>query len=148
MITAETLHRWAERLCFMTSGGRAEAAALLEVSPRLVDHPDFARVEPPPEGATRLRIFDDLATHTAIDYLDVELVPPGIPLAALEARFGPGEAAVRVSATSPYKQWFRVELEGAPGTCDVFASFPQKPTATSSTTSIMLRRNPSPAPKR
>jgi hypothetical protein len=147
MVTADTLRVWSERLCHLATGGRAAAAALLEVTAPLVDHRDFALV-PPPEGATRIRIFDDLSTHTTIDYIEVQLAPPGILLAALEATFGPGEPSVRVSATSPYKQWFRVELPGAPCTCDVFAEFPTRPSAASSTASIMLRRNPSPAPKR
>jgi len=148
VIDAAGLRRWAERLCELARGGRAEAARALELTARLDAHRDYALVEPPPAGATRLRIFDDLATHTTVDYIDVELAAPGPTLAQLQQALGDGQPAVRVSVTSPHKQWFRIELDGAPCTCDVFAVFDHKPGPTSTATAVTLRRNPSPSPAR
>jgi len=145
MITADLLRRWADRLCLLARGGRTETAQQLELASPLVHHKDHALVEPPPAGAARMRIFDDLATHTTLDFVDLELAPPGLTLADLQAQLGPGEPSVRVSPWSAHKQWFKIEVAGAPCTCDVFASFKDAPTATSRTTELMLRRNPSPA---
>lgn len=134
MIDPSTLRTWADRLCQLASGGRAEAAQAIGCA---LDDPQLPGVE-------RLRIFDDLATHTTLDYLDLELAAPGLTLEELQAALGPGEPSVRVSARSPHKRRFWVTVEGAPCTCDVYATFKDEPTASSTTTAIMLRRNPSP----
>lgn len=148
MITPSTLRTWADRICQLATGGRAEAAQAIGLT-SLVEHKDYALVEPPPAGAERLRIFDDLATHTTLDHLDLELAAPGLTLEALQAAaLGPGETSVRVSAGRAHKRRFWITVDGAPCTCDVYASFKGEPIASSTTTAITLRRNPSPAPVR
>jgi hypothetical protein len=140
VITADTLHDWADAICRWTGGGRAEATAMVGGALR-VERADHASVEPPPEGATRLRIYDDMATHSVLDYLDVELAAPGLSRAELEARFGPGELSPRVSATSPHKLRLRVDPDGTPCTCDVYAVFTDKPQADTRARTVTLRRN-------
>ena len=147
MITAASLRRWAEQICQLSTGGRAETATALGVTAAITAHRDYALVDPVPDGAKRMRIFDDLKTHSKLDYLDLELLPPGLTLEALQAELGPGRTSVRTSPYAPHDHWFEIQVDGAPGTCDVYASLKDPPTAASTSTMFRLRRNPSPAPR-
>lgn len=142
MITVDLLETWGHRLCTMASGGRAEGAALLELSPTLVAHADYAVVEPPPAGAKRVLIVDDVPGHTVVDHVEIELAPPALTLADIEAKFGAGKPSVRVSPTSAFKRSYHLDVPGAPNTCEMYATFATSPTSTTPATTISLRRNP------
>jgi hypothetical protein len=126
----------------MTSGGRAEGAALLGLSPTLVAHHDYAVVEPPPAGAKRVLIVDDVPGRTVVDHVEIELAPPALTLADLEVKFGAGKPSVRVSAASAFKRSYQLAVPGAPNTCELYAAFAASPTSATPATTITLRRNP------
>lgn len=142
MFTVDLLETWSQRLCGMVSGGRAEGAALLELSPNLEHRKDYAIVQPPPPGTKSVMIVDDIPGRTVVDHVELELVSPAMTLAAIEATFGEGKPSVRVHATSAFKRWYHVEVDGAPNTSEIYASFPNDPTADTEATTISLRRNP------
>ena len=142
MITAELLETWGQRLCTMVSGGRAEGAALLAVSPTLEARKDYSLVQPPPDGAKSMMIVDDIPGHTVVDHVELELATPAITLAEIEAKFGAGQASVRVHATSAFKRWYHLEVAGAPNTCEMYASFASDPKPDTPATIVTLRRNP------
>lgn len=138
----DTLAQWARRLCHLVVGGRHEVFDVATYA----DHANYAEVSPPPLGVVRLQIFDDLATHTKVDHITAELAE-ALAYAELQARFGDGEALVRLHPDSPHVWCFRIEQPDAPCTVDLFVTFTERPTRTSASTKIQLRRNPSPASK-
>ena len=146
MITPQLLHTWAQGLCKLPNAGRADAAAMLALPGPIVQHTKFARVEPPPAGVVHLDIYDDPETHTKLRYIQIVLESPGLSLSALEAELGKSKTAVRFHPDSTYDQWFAITVAGAPCTCDVYATFPTEPAASSTATRLMLRYGPSPAP--
>ena len=138
-INAELLKRWTEQLCRLATASPAEAAAALGIAGSIVDKGrDYATVEPPPAGTTKLMIVKGDA---GVDHLDVMLSEP-LVRGDLDARFGEGKLLPRVSAGRAYKLAYHVVVAGAPYTCEVVASFPEEPTApTSVATEVILRRD-------
>ncbi len=132
-ITPELLLRWAQGLCNTANADRAAALALL------------ALPDPPPPDITRVKIDTDDKTQQ-LRYVAIDIAPPGLSLGALRAVLGPDRDYVRFHAKAPFDQWFPIKVPGAPCTCDVFATFPTKPSAESTSTQLMLRYGPSPAP--
>lgn len=131
-ITPELLLHWAQGLCNMPNADRDSALELI------------ATPELPPD-IRNFHISTDDKTHQ-LRHIEIEILAPGISLDALRAVLGPDRDYVRFHPNAPFDQWFPIKVSGAPCTCDVFATFPTKPSADSMSTKLMLRYGPSPAP--
>jgi hypothetical protein len=137
-ITAARLRAWSEHLCRLVAAGPAETATALGIGGSVVDGRDFATVEPPPPGATKLSLARG---DGEVEYLDLQLADGGPTRADLDARFGQGRELPRVDAGRPHRVGYHVAVAGAPFTCAVVASFAEPPTEASVATAMLLRRD-------
>jgi hypothetical protein len=143
-ITAETLRTWCNELCTLPPLDFAAAQTALGLTGAIVDKSDdYATVEPPPAGATRVGLSrENLGKNKGnLGQLEITLAGTGLPRAELDRRFGEGSLLPRVDFDRPYELSYRVEVAGAPFRCTAFASFAEEPTAASAATKINLRRD-------
>lgn len=141
-ITAEQLRTWSEQLCTLPPVDFAGALTALGIAGAIVDaSDDYATVEPPPAGATRVGLTRENLGKNKANLGALEVMPAGaVTRAELDRRFGTGNALPRVDFDRDYVVGYRVEVAGAPFRCAVFASFSEEPTAASAVTKISLRR--------
>lgn len=139
-IDADLLRTWSETLCRIPVGDAGAVAAALGIVGRVSPQGDFATVEPPPPGASKLLIVKGDAS-TGIGHLDILLSGGALTRADLDARFGEGRLMPRVGAGRPYKVAYHVAVAGAPFTCELFASFAEQPTGITPATEVVLRRD-------
>lgn len=143
-ITAETLRTWSEQLCTLPPIDFAPALAALDIAGSIVDSSDdYAIVEPPPAGTTRLGLTrENLGKNKGnLGALEVTLAGAALTRAELDRRFGAGSLLARVDFDRDYVLSYRVEVAGAGFRCTVFASFAEEPTAASAATKVSLRRD-------
>lgn len=143
-ITAETLRTWCNELCTLPPLDFAAAQAALGLGGAIVDKSDdYATIEPPPAGATRVGLSRENLGKNKGNLGQLEITPAGTGLtrAELDRRFGEGNLLPRVDFDRPYEVSYRVEVAGAPFRCTAFASFSEEPTAASAATKISLRRD-------
>jgi hypothetical protein len=110
---------------------------LLDLPGTLTRHVGSWRLEPPPAGAARFELSeheDDLFT------VRVTAEPSGPTRAELDAILGAGQDVVRIHWDSPYPICYRVTVDGAPYSCDVFAYFTDQPVDSTASTTVLLRR--------
>ncbi|TMQ05185.1 MAG: hypothetical protein E6J90_49735 [Deltaproteobacteria bacterium] len=143
-ITADQLRAWSEQLCTLPPIDFAAALAALGIAGSIVSQTaDFATVEPPPAGASRLGLtLENLGKNRGyLGTLEVTLGGAGVTRGELDQRFGAGNLLPRVDYDRPFVVNYRVELAGAPYRCTVSASFADEPTAASTAVQISLRRD-------
>lgn len=142
-ITADQLRTWSEQLCTLPPIDLAGALAALGIPGSLDEKSDdYAIVEPPPAGTTRVGLTRENLGKNKGHLGEIEVMPAGaaITRAELDRRFGAGNALPRVDFDRDHVIGYRVEVPGAPFRCAVFASFSEEPTAASAATKISLRR--------
>jgi hypothetical protein len=143
-ITADQLRTWSEQLCTLPPVDLAAAQQALGLAGALVEQSDdYAIVEPPPAGATRVGLTREHLGANQGHLGSVEVVPAGaaITRGELDRRFGAGEPRPRVDFDRPHVVAYRVEVAGAGFRCTVSASFADEPSAASVATKISLRRD-------
>jgi len=141
-ITAETLRTWCDQLCTLPPLDFAGALKALGIPGSLDEKSDdYATVEPPPAGATRVGLSRESFGKNKGNLGELEVMPAGVVTRAeLDRRFGAGNLLPRVDFDRDYVVGYQVEVAGAPFRCAVFASFSEEPTAASTATKISLRR--------
>jgi hypothetical protein len=154
-ITVETLRTWSEQLCTLPPVDFAAAVAALGIAGSIVaSSDDYATVDPPPAGATRLGLSrENLGKNKGnLGALEVTLAGGAPTRAELDRRFGAGNPLPRVDYDRDHVVSYQVEVAGAPFRCTVFASFGEEPAAASAVTKVSLRRDvvraPAPASPR
>jgi len=143
-INADQVRIWSEQLCTLPALDFAAAVTALGLAGTIVaSSDDYAVVEPPPPGAQRLGLSRENLGDNKGNLASVEVFPEGtaIPKAALDARFGGGNALPRVDFDRPHVVSYRVELAGAPFRVTVNASFADEPGGGGAATKITLRRD-------
>ena len=143
-ITTETLRTWSEQLCTLPPVDLAAAVTALGLTGSLVGKSDdYAIVEPPPGGATRLGLSrENLGKNKGnLGTLEITLAGTAVTRAELDRRFGAGNLLPRVDYDREYVVSYQVEVAGAGFRCTVFASFAEDPAAASAATKINLRRD-------
>lgn len=143
-ITADQLRTWSEQLCTLPPVDFAGALAALGITGAIVARTDdFAIVEPPPPGSSRLGLTrENLGKNRGfLGTIEVALDGTRITRGELEQRFGAGNALPRVDYDRPFAVNYRVEIAGAPYRCTVSASFADEPGPASPAVQISLRRD-------
>ena len=143
-INLDLLRTWSEQLCTLPALDLAAALRALGIAGSLVDKSvDFAIVEPPPAGASRLGLtLENLGKNKGhLGTIDVTLQGGRITRAELDQRFGGGNALPRVDFDRPSVISYQVQIPGAPFRCTVSASFATEPGADAAATEISLRRD-------
>jgi hypothetical protein len=143
-ITADLLRTWSEQLCTLPALDFAAALRALGLTGSLVDKSsDYAIVEPPPAGASRVGLsLENLGKNKGfLGTIELTLDAAKLTRGELDQRFGAGTALPRVDFDRPYAINYRVEIAGAPYRCTVSASFADEPTAASAATQVSLRRD-------
>jgi hypothetical protein len=140
MINVYTLRVWSERICGIAEGGRESALRLFGLAGNVVRDREFLTVRPPPDGATALRIYGDVA-KSELAYIELDLAPPGLMLSSLKSTFGRGEELARTHSWSTYRVAYHVPGIDTPFSCDVIAELGTRPTPASRTTQLVLRRS-------
>lgn len=143
-ITADLVRTWSEQLCTLPPLDFPGALRALGIAGAIIDKTgDYAIVEPPPPGASRLGLSRENLGKNKGNLGTVEITLGGATLtrAELDQRFGAGNALPRVDFDRPHVVSYRVELPGAPFRCTVSASFAGEPTAASAATQVSFRRD-------
>jgi hypothetical protein len=137
-IDADLLRTWSEKLCRMPAGDAAATASALGITGQVAAQGDYATVEPPPPGTSKLMLVKG---EGGIGHLDIMLSGRALTRADLDARFGKGNLLPRVSAGRPYRVAYHVAVAGAPFTCEVIASFTEEPGDATAAAEVVLRRD-------
>jgi hypothetical protein len=143
-ITPDQLRTWSEQLCTLPPVDFAAALAALGITGSIVSRTaDFAIVEPPPAGASRVGLtLENLGKNRGhLGTIEVTLDGAKVTRGELDQRFGAGNLLPRVDYDRPFVVSYRVEIAGAPYRCTVSASFTDEPTAASTAVRIGLRRD-------
>lgn len=152
-ITADLVRTWSEQLCTLPPLDFPGALRALGIAGAIVDKTaDYAIVEPPPSGASRLGLSrENLGKNKGnLGTVDVALDGARLTRADLDQQLGAGNALPRVDFDRPHVISYRVEIPGAPFRCTVSASFAGEPTGASVATQVSFRRDvvKSPEPAR
>ncbi len=130
---------WARRVARCPGGTSADLLAALEVPGSLVSDYGADLVQPPPTGATRVRIMGGVASLATVE---VWAAGP-LTLADLDARLGARQALPRVHYDDPHTSAYNVVTDDPPGRCTVFAR--SRGTAADAVVeSVLLRTEPRP----
>lgn len=143
-ITADLVRTWSEQLCTLPALDFPGALQALGIAGSIVDKTrDYAIVEPPPPGTSRLGLSRENLGKNKGNLGTVELTLDGSTLTrgALDQRLGGGNALPRVDFDRPHVVSYRVELPGAPFRCTVSASFAGEPGPASVATQVSFRRD-------
>ncbi|GAA0445626.1 hypothetical protein Acor_75840 [Acrocarpospora corrugata] len=140
-LDAGVLLSWAHTLCRLTMDDPALVAGALGLPGELVPRRGEIAVEPPPPGAAEL-----LLSSRAGRFRYVRVLPSSTALirADLDALLGAGFVPPRVHWDSPHTRVYRVEVAGAPYSCEVAAEFyfTEEPKATATVLEVSLHRIP------
>lgn len=121
----DVLHIWAERLCSAKSGSAEDLLQAIGAS-----------MKPAPLGASEIRVRGD---EVSLANVELELPPGTIAKRELDARFGEGRKLPRTGPYASHTFVYFVEVEGAPHSCSVFASFAEAPNENTTLKSVMLK---------
>jgi hypothetical protein len=100
---------------------------------------DYARVEPPPLGASSALVVGGTTTPHIELAFDEGLLTRG----DLDERFGEGRWMPRVDYDRPHMLAYDVRVEGAPNRCTMFGRFPEQPQSPDvPVTGVTLRVDP------
>jgi hypothetical protein len=132
----ETLKQWSEALCRLAAAGPADVASALGIAGTVTPHGDYADIEPPPAGTSKLMVVG----KGEVGHLDITLAE-GVKRSALDAAFGTGTALPRVGPGRPHRVAYHVAVAGSPATCELFAQFAETPDGGAIADTIILRRD-------
>lgn len=131
---------WAAALCALPRGRAGDAVSALSLDGTLTAGAGYQSLDPPPPGTSRLEIAED---HADVFTVRVRLTAPRPSRSDLDALLGGGGDVPRVHFDQPYPVCYRVTVDGAPYTCDVFAYFTDPPEGRSTAESLLFRRQAS-----
>lgn len=142
-ISADQVRTWSEQLCTLPTLDVAAAPAALGLTGALTaKSDDYATLEPPPAGTTRVMLGRENLGDNKGHLGTIELEPSAvITRGELDQRLGAGNALPRVDFNRPFVVSYRIERPGAPFRCTVMASFADEPTAASPVKKLTLRRD-------
>jgi hypothetical protein len=138
-VTTDLLWTWARRICGVTTEHAAEVAALLGLPAPTQD--DFGRlfVQPSPPGTAWLQL--SMNERAGLSSVEIRFAEPVLTRAELDACFGPSQELPRVHWDSAHVTAHRIQVEDAPLTCTLFASFNATPEPSQRAWQISLRRD-------
>lgn len=128
---------WASALCALPPGRAGDAVSALNLDGTLAPGIGYQVLDPPPPGTSHLEIAED---HQDVFTVRVRLTSPRPSRSDLDALLGPGGDVPRVHFDQPYPVCYRVTVDGAPYSCDVFAYFDGPPDASATAESLLFRR--------
>ncbi|WP_214110149.1 hypothetical protein [Acrocarpospora catenulata] len=140
-LDAGLLLEWAEMLCRFGSDDPTLVAPALGLPGELLPRRGEVALRPAPPGAAELVIG---SRDGRFRYVKIMLATTTIIRADLDARLGAGYIPPRLHWDSPHTLVYRVEVPGAPYSCDVAADFyfTEEPKATATVLEVTLRRIP------
>ncbi|HET9622081.1 MAG TPA: hypothetical protein VFP84_11985 [Kofleriaceae bacterium] len=142
MITADALRTWSEQLCTQPALDFDAAIQALGLSGALVKKSsDYAVLEPPPPGTTRVGLSrENLGKNKGyLGMIELELATK-LPRAELDHRFGAGNVLPIADVGRGTEISYEVTVPGAPYRCTVFANFDDATGPSSLAGKIRLRR--------
>lgn len=136
---ADVLVDWARRIAAGTGETPAELLRDLGIDRALV--PDFGdeAIEPPPLGATRIRLRGGVPSMASVD---VKPAAGTLTLGMLDSRLGERHELPRLHWDSPHTLAYDVRSAEPPGRCTVFARTLESPGPDTAVGSVTLRTEP------
>jgi hypothetical protein len=134
------LKAWSECLCRLpaTDPWRVVGALRLGTAPPTQVH-GVARVVPPPAGLADCEL--GLVSGARVRSVRLVFRIPAITRALLDDALGPGVPLRRVGPGRDHLVAYRVVIPDAPFSCDVVATFGERPRAGALATEVTLRRH-------